>query len=201
MYPEHFLPYGSVLPVFHSTASTPTNYFSARDQRLRKTPSPDSPPLPTFRDITERSRTIEHVNVFLVILNAEIKFQRYLDRISHNPPATPLPADVLDLMHLTVELVHLLYWKPVPTKGSPGETVFARKMSESQSKLGRKRRFLNYPANMDFEARRAYATALMAGHGVLLSLSSSHIQSTEYVYLDYDYDPALFEGATPIDDN
>jgi hypothetical protein len=27
----------------------------------------------------------------------------------------------------------------------------------------------------------------------------SQIQSTEYVYLDHDYDPALFEGAIPID--
>jgi hypothetical protein len=36
---------------------------------------------------------------------------------SKNSPTTPLPDDVLDFMHLTVELVDLLYWKPVPTKG------------------------------------------------------------------------------------
>jgi len=52
--------------------------------------------------------------------------------ISWNPPTTPLPADVLNLMHLTVELVHLLYWNPVPTKGSPGEVVFVERMRRCQ---------------------------------------------------------------------
>ena len=42
-----------------------------------------------------------------------------------NPPQIPLPTDVLALMRLTIELVNLLYWKPVPRKGSPGEAFLA----------------------------------------------------------------------------
>lgn len=42
------------------------------------------------------------LNIFLVILIAEIKFQRYLYLISQIPPATPLPKDILDIMDLTV---------------------------------------------------------------------------------------------------
>jgi len=50
--------------------------------------------------------------------------------ISQNPPTIPLPDDVLDLMHLTVELVDSdsTYWKPVPTKGSQGEATLTEIM-------------------------------------------------------------------------
>jgi hypothetical protein len=125
---EHFLPCGGVLPIFHSASSTPTLYVSARDRRLHESSSPESPSLPAFHHVAERSTTVERINVFLVVLNAEIKFHRYLSMISQNPPTTPLPADVLNIMHLTVELVHLLYWNPVPTKGSPGKVVFVERM-------------------------------------------------------------------------
>jgi hypothetical protein len=119
IHPEHFLPCGSVLPVFRSATSTPTIYVSAKDRRLCESPSPDSPRLSTLRHVTESRSRLDRLNVFLVMLNAEIKFHRYLRMISKskNSPTTPLPDDVLDFMHLTVELVDLLYWKPVPTKG------------------------------------------------------------------------------------
>jgi len=41
----------------------------------------------------------------------------------------------------------------------------------------------------------------MSDYGALPSLSSSQIQSTEYVYLDRDYNPALFEDAIPVNDS
>ncbi len=239
IHPEHFLPCGNVLPVFCSatSTSTPTIYISARDRRLRESPSPDSPRLSTFRHVTGSRIGFHRLNVFLVIMNAEIKFHRYLRMISQNPPTTPLPDDVLDLMYLTVELVDLIYWRPVPTKGSQGE-VFAEMIKRRQrnpprtmrsdtaktiergssgvretvgdeemdnrtrsrrSDLAIKRKF----ANMDLETRMAYGRALMSGHGALPSLSSSRIQSIElfeYVHLDLDYDPALFEDAIPIND-
>jgi hypothetical protein len=31
----------------------------------------------------------------------------------HNPDARPLPSDLDDLMHLTIKIVDLLYWKPI----------------------------------------------------------------------------------------
>jgi hypothetical protein len=40
--------------------------------------------------------------------------------IRQHPPLTPLPADVLDLMHRTIDLVNLIYWRPVPMKGTKG---------------------------------------------------------------------------------
>jgi len=188
IHPEHFLPCGSVLPVLRSGSSTPTIYVPARDRRLRESADPDSPRLPTLRHVTESRIEFDRLNVFLVILNAEIKFHRYLRMISQNPPTTPLPADVLDLMHLTVELVDLLYWKPVPTKGSQGEAELAKVMEfcrrmegdEAMDNRTRSRVRFRLPAHMDVEARKAYGRALMGGHGALPSHSSSRIWSIEY---------------------
>ena len=47
--------------------------------------------------------------------------------IQEYPPTTPLPDDVLALMRRVVELVDLLYWAPVPTKGSKGYTIVAER--------------------------------------------------------------------------
>jgi hypothetical protein len=47
--------------------------------------------------------------------------------IQEHPPTTPLPDDVLALMRRVVELVDLLYWDPVPTKGSKGYTMLAER--------------------------------------------------------------------------
>jgi hypothetical protein len=121
-----------MLPVCHPNTSTPKIYVPANDRRLRESPEPDSPSLPAFRHLTTSRDALEHLNIFLVILNAEIKFHRYLRMISQNPPTTSLPADVLALMHLTIELVDLLYWKPVPTKGSRGEALLAKRVNTSR---------------------------------------------------------------------
>jgi len=188
----------------------PQSTFSARDRRLRESTESDNPRLPTFYHTTDSRGTFERLNVFLVILSAEIKFHRYLRMISQNPPTRPLPADVLALMQLTIELVDLLYWKPVPTKGSSGEAVFAEmikyrrrnpprttrpdtakiieresrdereivgdeevdNLTSSRSNLRHKRKF-SWPADMDLETRKAYGRALMSGHGMSPSLSSS----------------------------
>jgi hypothetical protein len=173
LHPEYFLPYGNILSVFHSADSTPTNYVSARDQRLRMSSPPNSP-LPAFHDITERSSTMECLNIFLVILNAEIKFHWYLHMISQTPPKKPLPADVFNLMKLTVELVHQLYWIPVPTKGSQGETSFSERMeyrrTTSPNRLSKRRAKFGLPENMDLETRKEYGRALMNARGTVSSL-------------------------------
>jgi hypothetical protein len=59
-------------------------------------------------------------------MNAEIKFRRYFTMAQ---PTTPLPADVINLMHRTMHLVGLLYWKPVPAKGSEGAKVVAQRLA------------------------------------------------------------------------
>ncbi len=95
-------------------------YVPSRDRRLRESIEPDSARLPPFRhDFQNRDETHD-LNTFLVAINAEIKFRRYLKMIQEHPPTTALPDDVLALMRRVVELVDLLYWVPVPTKGSKG---------------------------------------------------------------------------------
>lgn len=61
--------------------------------------------------------------MFLVILNADIKFRHYFDMVVLNPPAIPFPNDVLALMDRTMELVDLLYWMPVQSEGSLGAVM------------------------------------------------------------------------------
>src|SRR5882757_5590258 len=106
IHPEHFLPNGSVLPIYHSTDQHPTLYFSASDRQLRTSTSSHSRRLPTFHHNNELRNGNDRLNIFLVVLNAEIKFRRYLSMISQNPPTTPLPPDVLSVMRDTVHLVN-----------------------------------------------------------------------------------------------
>jgi hypothetical protein len=109
----------------------------ADDHRLRESPDVNSPPLPPFRHIQQRVRP-QRLNIFLVILNAGIKFRRYLQMSTQNPYLS-LPADVLHLMHRTLQLVDLLYWVPtVPTKGSQGEKIMADTIRRRNS--GREKR-------------------------------------------------------------
>ena len=62
--------------------------------------------------------------------------------IHENPPAIPLPTDVLSLMDRTNKLVDLLYWTPTPSEGSKGAAEFARRRYEArrQKKPGRNAR-------------------------------------------------------------
>jgi hypothetical protein len=47
-------------------------------------------------------------------------------------PTPPLPADVIHLMRRTMHLVNLLYWQPMPKKGSQGAKVMARRLANRQ---------------------------------------------------------------------
>jgi hypothetical protein len=79
------------------------------------------------------------LNIFLVILNAEIKFRRYLQMSARNPSLS-LPADFLSLMRRTLQLVDLLYWmSTTPTKGSPGEEIMAGTRSRRRNPAGKSR--------------------------------------------------------------
>ena len=100
-------------------------YVVARDRVLRESSDPSSPRFPPFHHVTESRSVPNHLNVFLIALNAEIKFRRYFGMIQPNPPTVPLPDDVLNTMSRTMELMELLYWRPLPTKGSPGEKIYA----------------------------------------------------------------------------
>jgi len=137
------------------------------------------------------------MNVFLVILNADIKFRRYFEMIALDPPVTPLPDDVLALMKRTTELVELLYWKPVPSRGSLGEHIMADAIGNRRRNFKRAARpdpaktmervssdetekmegvkqssihceRMRWFAGEDLNSRMAYGRAVMSGHGTLL---------------------------------
>jgi hypothetical protein len=128
-----------------------------------------------------------NMNVFLVVLNAGIKFERYFKMIQLHPPAIPLPDDVLTLMKRTMQLVDLIYWVPVPREGSTGEKIAAwiadrRRSQEDETAPGMSpasaRRWTRYlMANMDLETRKAYGSAIMSGHGMLLSFIFMYAKS------------------------
>jgi hypothetical protein len=89
--------------------------------------------------------------------------------ISQNPPTTPLPDDAIALMHLTIELVDLIYWEPV-SKDSPKE-------ASNRSKRRQKKKF----RDMDLKAQKAYGRELMSGHGKLPFFHFMNL--IHYIYL------------------
>jgi len=109
LHPEHFLPKGSGL-TFYTRVSDQLHgkaYVVGHDRTLRESPgTTDSPRLPAFT--FDANRAALPLNVFLVVLNAEIKFRRYR-RMGTMPK---LPEDFEELMDETIKLVELIYWKP-----------------------------------------------------------------------------------------
>lgn len=174
-----------MLTVYDPSTTTYKHYVVASDRYLRESPHPSSPRFPAFHHVSEdRESQYERLNVFLVIINAEIKFHRYF---AMPQPTTPLPADVINLMRRTIHLVDLLYWQPVPEPGSRGEKVVAKMLaSRRKNPLERnpdqeienpssfhpgsgRRSGLRWLADADLETRMAYGRALMSGHGMLYS--------------------------------
>jgi hypothetical protein len=118
LHPEHFLPNGSPLVVYDPVTQGHKLYVVARDRCLRQSVDPNSDPFPPFHHHAKARGEYLDPNVFLVALNADIKFRRYLKMGCTRPPPTPLPDHVLALMHRTIELVDLLYWWPISTEDS-----------------------------------------------------------------------------------
>jgi hypothetical protein len=126
LHPEHFLPRGSILTVYDPSTAIYKHYVAATDRHLRESPDTSSPRLPAFHHVSEDRDPVDRLNVFLVVINAEIKFHRYFEMVQ---PTTPLPADVINLMRRTMHLVDLLYWQPAPKKGSRGAKVMAKRLA------------------------------------------------------------------------
>lgn len=107
LHPEHLLPAGNVLTIYDHASGRKT-YVAAPDRTLRESPGTDDtfPRVPSF-SLNSNRRVEWSLNPFLVVLNAEIKFRRYL-RMSQ----APLPADVMELIRKTIKLVDLIYWQP-----------------------------------------------------------------------------------------
>lgn len=87
----------------------------AQDGRLRESDDPQSPAMPPFYHRTGR------LNVFFVVLNADIEFRRFFRSLSTTSQAPP--EDVQELMRRTMYLAELIYWEPKLTPGSKGEKL------------------------------------------------------------------------------
>jgi hypothetical protein len=125
------------------------------------------------------------MNVFLVIINAEIKFRHYFKLVCEHPPSTSLPMDVLDLMRRTIELVDLIYWKPFPEEGTNGYKMLVAngRINEGPRSndididddddvrtLARRHARMKQLLSADLETRKAYLSSMMNRHGTCLFL-------------------------------
>ena len=91
-------------------------YVVGPDRVLREDPGNiDSPRLPPFV-FDARGNDALNLNPFLVVLNAEIKFRRYIRQGRH----THLSPGVQQLMEKTCELVQLIYWHPTEATDEDG---------------------------------------------------------------------------------
>ncbi len=136
LHPSYFLPGNAVLTVYDhdSTTANHKDYVVAEDQCLRESRDSRSISLPPFRPKSNNRPSLHRLNIFLVILNAEIKFRRY-GRL--HSLANDLPPNVQSLMALTQALVDLLYWTPIPRKGSQGEQLRAQLQSSQRRNVPR----------------------------------------------------------------
>jgi hypothetical protein len=129
LHPEHFLPGGAVLTIYGPGRGNCKDYVVAHDRCLRESPDPGSARLPSFCSTNSSRSKIGQLNVFLVILNADMKFRKYFEL---PPPAMPLPTNVLNLMCRTMELVDLLYWRPFPEVNTKGYDILAEMEANRQ---------------------------------------------------------------------
>ncbi|KAF8809587.1 hypothetical protein BYT27DRAFT_7254703 [Phlegmacium glaucopus] len=111
LHPEHLLPDSSDPSVFHQDSNgnlDKKSYIVGHDHIFRESPGVQSSP--RFRSFSPPQQTspLLPLNPFLVIINVEIKFRRYLRQAQ----SRSLPDDVMELINKTVELVDLIFWKP-----------------------------------------------------------------------------------------
>ena len=116
LHPDQLLPHGSTLLRRNSDDSY-TPYKISSDQ-LRQAdsssilssdrPSITAPPFPPFLHQTTRS-LLQTLNIYLVLLNAEVKFQRFAKNIGLDK----LHPDMRAIAEQTIRIVDLMYSQPV----------------------------------------------------------------------------------------
>ena len=197
LHPEHFLPKGSSL-TFYTRVNDQLhgkNYVVGQDRTLRELPGTmDSPRLPAFTFDADRDAL--SLNVFLVVLNAEIKFRRFR-RMANMPK---LPKDVEELMDKTTQLVELIYWKPerkshhqqridlalagmdVDDQDTPDVEMGMKPIDEEDNEdtLGKSSRRITQVVkgpgrNRTLEQRREYMQYLLSGRGGSVFLCDSRL--------------------------
>jgi hypothetical protein len=130
LHPDQLLPYGSTLLRRNSDDSY-TPYKASNDKLLRQVdpasilssdrPNPTAQPFPPFHHDTERIPA-EALNVYFVLLNAEIKFQRFAKNIGLDK----LHPDMRAIAEQTISIVDLMYSQPVRSEACVAAQVSAR---------------------------------------------------------------------------
>jgi len=162
-------------------------YVVAPDRTLRECPGTDAttcPRLPSFSfdDRYRSDANLELLNPLLPILNAHIKFRRYL-RPRATPPANPLPPYARALIIKTIQLADLIYWKPdtqaaaanqqapVPaemgaSEGNPSSIHDDDIEMQAATGAGESGEGLNAPGpGATVEERMDYMECMLSGHG------------------------------------
>ncbi|KAF6751357.1 hypothetical protein DFP72DRAFT_1071557 [Ephemerocybe angulata] len=113
LHPNHLLPKGSTIAMhtLHRSADNTERligklYMIAKDGALREGLDPTSPRFPAFC----HTRTENHINPFLVILNAEIAIRRFKRSGDY---FNSLCTEYKDLITQTMHLADLLYHPPI----------------------------------------------------------------------------------------
>ncbi|KIM84707.1 hypothetical protein PILCRDRAFT_393899 [Piloderma croceum F 1598] len=215
LHPEHFLPLGNMLTVYDPGTAIYKHYVVATDRYIRESPHPSSPRLPAFHHVSEDRDPMDRLNVFLVIINAEIKFRRYFAMVQ---PTTPLPVDVINLMHRTINLVDLLYWQPAPKKGSRVAMVVAKRLAgrrknppcasrpdpaktiesgSSEENMMEDDQEMQIPSDFHTGSSRRSRLRWLADVDLETRIAYGRALMSGH---DREYDPALFEDAIPIND-
>ena len=171
---RHFLPPpGNKLSIFDRAAGIFREYIPASDFSLREATTNER--LPTFVPPTRQEHTMDAVNVFLVAINAQMKFKQFKAMYQEQP--LPLPSDHVVLVERTLELVDLFDWK-------------FKKPKASRSRIN----LDDCPDDdADIETRRAYWSAMMSGHGAFLRSKQPFSTSPQLLMcglaiLDCDYE-------------
>jgi hypothetical protein len=125
LHPDQLLPRGSTL-LRRNSDSSYTAYKASSDKLLRQVdpafvlssnnPSVTAPSFPPFLHQTTRSLP-QSLNIYFVLLNAEIKFQRFAKHIGLDK----LHPDVKAIVDQTIEIVHLMYSEPRSEAAAHGE--------------------------------------------------------------------------------
>jgi hypothetical protein len=130
LHPDHLLPHGSTLLRRNSDGSY-TPYKVSSDKLLRQVdpvsilssdpPSLLAPPFPPFLHQTTRDLD-QTINVYFLLLNAEIKFQRFKKNIGLDK----LHPDMRAIVEQTIKIVDLMYSQPVRSESCTAVEVPAR---------------------------------------------------------------------------
>ena len=129
LYPQHLLPYGKTLSRRNSNGYSA--YKASSDGLLRQVdqasivssdpPAPDAPPFSPFTHETKR-KIDQAINVYFLLLNADIKFRRFIQNVGLDK----LHPEMRAIAKQTMDIVDLIYTHPVRSESCMAVAAAAR---------------------------------------------------------------------------